>query len=60
MIHFINNPDKHMKIDVVINSVTQWRHMASQIRVNIGSGNGLLPDGKLPEVVTWTTLTNHQ
>ena len=26
----------------------QWRHMATEIWVNIGSGNGLLPDGTKP------------
>ena len=28
--------------------VVQWRHMATQISVNIDSGNGLLPDGANP------------
>ena len=38
--------------------VALWRHMASWIWVNIGSGNGLLPDGTkpLPEPM----LTYHQ
>ena len=38
--------------------VALWRHMATEIWVNIGSGNGLLPDGSkpLPEPV----LTDHQ
>ena len=26
----------------------QWRHMALEILVNTGSGNGLLPDGTKP------------
>ena len=30
--------------------MAQWRHMATKIWVNIGSGNGLLPDG------TWTNV----
>ena len=36
----------------------QWRHMAAENWVNIGSGNGLLPDGTkpLPEPM----LTYHQ
>ena len=36
----------------------KWHHMATEIWVNIGSGNGLLPDGTkpLPEPM----LTNHQ
>ena len=35
-----------------------WRHMTKFISVNIGAGNGLLPDGPkpLPEPI----LTNHQ
>ena len=35
-----------------------WRHMATEIWVNIGSGNGLVPDGTkpLPEPM----LTDHQ
>ena len=35
-----------------------WRHMATEVWVNIGSGNGLLPDGTkpLPEPM----LTYHQ
>ena len=38
--------------------VSQWRHMATKIWVNTGSGNGLLPDGTkpLPEPM----LTYHQ
>ena len=28
--------------------VVYWRHMATQIWVNFGSGNGLLPDGTRP------------
>ena len=28
--------------------VAYWRHMATEIWVNIGSGNGLLPDGTKP------------
>ena len=34
-------------------SVTQRRHMASEIMVNTGSGEGLLPDGTNP---TWTNV----
>ena len=39
-------------------SLTQWRHMALEILINTGSGNGLLPDGTnpLPEPM----LTSHQ
>ena len=35
-----------------------WRHMATEIWVNIGSGNGLLPEGikPLPDPM----LTYHQ
>ena len=35
--------------------MAQWRHMATEIWVNMGSGNGLLPDGTkpLPEPM-WT------
>ena len=38
--------------------VAWWRHMAAVILVNIGSGNGLLPDGTkpLPDPI----LTYHQ
>ena len=38
--------------------VAWWQQMATEIWVNIGSGNGLLPDGTkpLPEPV----LTDHQ
>ena len=38
--------------------VAWWHHMAEGIQVNIGSGNGLLPDGTklLPEPM----LTYHQ
>ena len=38
--------------------VAYWRHMVTEIWVNIGSGNGLLPDGTkpLPEPI----LTDHQ
>ena len=38
--------------------VAYWRHMATEIWVNIGSSNGLLPDGTnpLPEPM----LTDHQ
>ena len=38
--------------------VAYWCHMVTQIWVNIGSGNGLLPDGSkpLPEPM----LTYHQ
>ena len=28
--------------------VAEWRHMATWIEVNTGSGNGLLPDGIKP------------
>ena len=28
--------------------VAYWRHMATEILVNIGSGNGLLPDSTKP------------
>ena len=28
--------------------VAKWCYMVTQIRVNIGSGNGLLPDGTKP------------
>ena len=40
---------KDVKIHVV-----WWRHMATQILVNIGSGNGLLLDGN--QAITWTTF----
>ena len=32
-----------------------WHHMASEILVNIGSGNGLMPDGTKP-FITWTNV----
>ena len=28
--------------------VTYWGHMVTEIWINIGSGNGLLPDGTKP------------
>ena len=28
--------------------VAKWRHMATEVWVNIGSGNGLMPDGTKP------------
>ena len=28
--------------------VAKWSHMTTELRVNIGSGNGLLPDGTKP------------
>ena len=28
--------------------MAEWRHMTTEIWVNIGSGNGLLPDGTKP------------
>ena len=39
-------------------TVAYWRHMATQMWVNTGSGNGLVPDGTepLPEPM----LTSHQ
>ena len=42
----------------ILNTAMKWCHMATEIWVNIGSGNGLLPDGikPLPE----PTLTYHQ
>ena len=41
-----------------IMSVDEWRYMAAEIYVNIGSGNGLLPDGTqlLPEPML---INNH-
>ena len=30
--------------------------MATQILVNIGLGNGLLPDSTKPQAITWTNL----
>ena len=38
-------------------TVAMWRLMATQIGVNFGSGNGLLPDGTKP--LTELMLTNH-
>ena len=35
----------------------KWRHMATQIWVNIGSGNGLMPDGTKP--LPKLMLTSH-
>ena len=40
------------------NSLWPWRHMATAIGVNIGSGNGLLPDGTMP--LPEPILTNDQ
>ena len=37
--------------------VAFWRHMATKILENIGSGNGLLPDGTKP--LPEPTLTSH-
>ena len=34
-----------IKVELI---VALWRHMATEIWVNIGSGNGLLPDGTKP------------
>ena len=53
--------DRSSSAYTVINSkliVAYWCHMAPEILVNIGSGNGLLPDGTkpLPEPM----LTYHQ
>ena len=42
--------------------VAQWRHMATETWVNIGSGNALLPDGTkpLPELMlTWDPHMHH-
>ena len=34
-------------------TVALWRHMATEIWVHIGSGNGLLPDGTKPLPEIW-------
>ena len=39
-------------------SVAEWCHMATRICVNIGSGNGLLPDGTKP--LPEPNLSSHQ
>ena len=38
--------------------LASWHHMATEILVNIGSGNGLLPDSTKP--LPKPMLTNHQ
>ena len=38
--------------------VAKWHHMVTEIWVNIGSGNGLLPDGTKPS--SGAVLTDHQ
>ena len=42
----------------IINIVAQWRHMATFIWINVGSGNSLLPDGAKP--LPESMLTYHQ
>ena len=34
--------------NVSVNDIGYWHHMATEIWVNIGTGNGLLPDGTKP------------
>ena len=39
--------------------MAKWRYMATEIWVNIGSGNGMLPDGTKPANILQSEFANH-